>query len=90
MEGFWKKIEKKKLLKNKPNVTVIKNIKKLRTEGAGVLKKLREKSLEKILEESRVSYYNDEPLITDNEYDIIKEYMEEKYPPEQRIDHNRC
>jgi NAD-dependent DNA ligase len=72
--------EKKKTLKNKPNVTVIKNIKKLRTEGAGVLKKLREKSLEKILEESRVSYYNDEPLITDNEYDIIKEYMEEKYP----------
>ena len=72
--------EKKTTLKNKPNATVIKHIKSFRTEGAQVIKKLREKTLQNILETSRDSYYNDAPLITDNEYDIIKEYMEVKYP----------
>ena len=78
--------EKKTTLKNKPNATVIKHIKSFRTEGAQVIKKLREKTLQNILETSRDSYYNDAPLITDNEYDIIKEYMEVKYPKNS----NRC
>ena len=79
MKGSGEK-EKKKTLKNKPNATVMKHIKSFRTEGAQVLKKMREKTLQNILEASRDSYYNDDPLITDNEYDIIKEYMEVKYP----------
>ena len=79
MKGSGEK-EKKKTLKNKPNATVMKHVKNFRTEGAQVLKKLREKTLQNILEASRESYYNDDPLITDNEYDIIKEYMEVKYP----------
>ena len=35
-----------------------------------------------MLDESQKSYYNDSEnvLMSDNEYDIIKEYMEEKYP----------
>uniref|UniRef100_A0A6C0BS01 DNA ligase (NAD(+)) n=1 Tax=viral metagenome TaxID=1070528 RepID=A0A6C0BS01_9ZZZZ len=79
MKGSGEK-ENKKTLKNKANATVMKYIKSFRTEGAEVLKKMREKTLQNILEASRDSYYNDDPLITDNEYDIIKEYMEVKYP----------
>ena len=64
----------------KPSATVLKNIHKLRTDGAGILDNLTQKAIQKILESSRVSYYNDDPIITDNEYDILKEYMETKYP----------
>lgn len=43
---------------------------------------LTEKQLADILDQSNKAYYNDSEnvLMTDNEYDIIKEYMETKYP----------
>ena len=43
---------------------------------------LNEKQLATILDESQTAYYNESEnvLMTDNEFDIIKEYMEKKYP----------
>ena len=43
---------------------------------------LNEKQLSTILDESQKAYYNDSEnvLMTDNEFDIVKEYMEKKYP----------
>ena len=48
--------------------------------GLSVLDKLNEKQLSDLLRESNRAYYNEEPLFTDNQYDIVKEYVEKKYP----------
>jgi len=50
--------------------------------GSDALKMLSEKRLATMLDEAQKAYYNDSEnvLMTDNEFDIIKEYMEKKYP----------
>ena len=48
--------------------------------GIDALKMRSEKQLATMLDEASKAYYNEEPLMTDNEFDIIKEYMEKKYP----------
>ncbi len=48
--------------------------------GIKVLDQLNEKQLTDLLRELNKAYYNQQPLLTDNQYDIIKEYIEAKYP----------
>tara|TARA_B100000424_G_scaffold250337_1_gene224964 strand:+ start:12889 stop:16194 length:3306 start_codon:yes stop_codon:yes gene_type:complete len=65
-----------------------KNIQLFKKDGMDALKMLSEKKLAKILDETQKIYYNDAEnvLLTDNEYDIIKEYMEKKYPKNKVLD----
>ena len=72
------KVTMKKSKKQNTTPTIKKHIQSFRNNGADILDKLSKKMLQKILETSREAYYNDEPIITDNEYDIFKEYMEKK------------
>jgi NAD-dependent DNA ligase len=61
--------------------TNVKNIiNDFKKNGITVLDKLNENQLSAILIESNKFYYNEEPLMTDNEYDIIKDYIESKFP----------
>jgi len=48
--------------------------------GISVLEKLNEKDLSQLLREGNRAYYNEEPFFTDNQYDIVKEFIENKYP----------
>ena len=49
--------------------------------GITVLESLTEEELVTVIEGNNHAYYNtNKPLTSDNEYDIIKEYMERKYP----------
>ena len=48
--------------------------------GFGELEKLSQKELEDIVIKANAAYYNETPFINDNEYDIIKELLERKYP----------
>ena len=48
--------------------------------GIQVLEQLNENQLSDILEVSNKNYYNNIPLLTDNEYDIVKEFMKHKFP----------
>lgn len=48
--------------------------------GITVLDKLNENQLSSLIHSANVAYYNEEPFLTDNEYDIIKDFMETKYP----------
>jgi NAD-dependent DNA ligase len=49
--------------------------------GITVLESLTEDELATVIEGNNHAYYNTKkPLTSDNEYDIIKEYMERKYP----------
>jgi len=61
----------------------VKTIEEFKTQGVDILETLDENELEKILKNANKAYYNEKPLMTDNQYDIIKEYMEKKYPKNQ-------
>jgi len=56
-----------------------------KNKGISVLNDLNEKQLSQLLREANKAYYNEEPFFTDNQYDIIKEYVEEKYPSNKVI-----
>ena len=62
--------------------TYKKNIAMFKATGSDALKMLSEKQLATMMDEAQKAYYNDSEnvLMTDNEFDIIKEYMEKKYP----------
>jgi len=53
--------------------------------GISVLEQLNENQLSTILRESNKAYYNQVPFMTDNEYDIVKEFIEKKYPTNKAI-----
>jgi NAD-dependent DNA ligase/DNA polymerase/3'-5' exonuclease PolX len=63
-------------------VDIAKNFKK---NGISVLDSLNENQLSSILREANKAYYNEQPFMTDNEYDIVKEYIETKYPSNKAI-----
>jgi DNA ligase (NAD+) len=48
--------------------------------GLPVLKDLSEQKLTNMLRYASKKYYNQEPVITDNQFDIIKDYIEAKFP----------
>lgn len=48
--------------------------------GIQILQHLNERVLTDIIRYSNKAYYNQTPAMTDNQYDIIKEFMEAKYP----------
>ncbi len=50
------------------------------TDGIKLLEQSSEEQLAKIIKEANKLYYNETPIFSDNEYDMIKEYMESKYP----------
>jgi NAD-dependent DNA ligase len=49
-------------------------------KGISVLEQLNEKELSDLLREANKAYYNEQPFFTDNQYDIVKEFVETKYP----------
>ena len=53
--------------------------------GITVLDGLNENQLSSILRESNKAYYNEQPIMTDNEFDIVKEYIEKKFPSNKVI-----
>jgi len=57
-----------------------KNIQNFIKNGLEILQSLNENQLNDIIIYSNKMYYNQEPVMTDNQYDIIKEYIQEKYP----------
>ena len=53
--------------------------------GIDALKMLSEKKISVMIDEATKAYYNDEPLLSDNEFDIIQEYMKKKYPKNKAL-----
>jgi NAD-dependent DNA ligase len=75
---------KKKIMivENEIEDETYKNIAKaFKKNGISVLEKLSEKQLAELLREAnKAYYYHQDPLFTDNQYDIVKDYVEAKYP----------
>ena len=59
---------------------VIDVVNKFKKNGISVIESLSEKELQDVLDYTNNAYRNMEPIMTDNEYDIIHDYMEAKYP----------
>lgn len=56
-------------------------VKQFKKNGIHVLEALGEPDLSSMIEEANKAYhFNKTPLMTDNEYDILKEYLENKFP----------
>tara|TARA_B100000902_G_scaffold399987_1_gene474289 strand:+ start:4906 stop:8070 length:3165 start_codon:yes stop_codon:yes gene_type:complete len=72
----------KKLSKDKEEKIIKNNIEKFKLEGIIVLKSLGEKELTDMLKETIQKYYQEteESLLSDNQYDILREYVLKKYP----------
>ena len=73
---------------NNDNDTIIAFAKDFKKNGISVLEKLNEKQLSMMLLEANKAYHNPEnfkQILTDNEYDILKEFIEKKYPSNQAI-----
>ena len=84
-----KKVSNNKTVKIKKYKTDFKeHITEFKKNGIDTLKILTEKQMETMLDEAQKAYYNnpENSLLTDNEYDIIKEYMEKKYPKNKVLD----
>ena len=62
------------------------HIASFKENGIDALKMLSEKKLAIIVDEATKAYYNDEPLLSDNEFDIIQEYVKTKYPKNKILD----
>lgn len=61
---------------------IARNFKK---SGVTVLSQLNENQLTQLLREANRAYYNDEPFLTDSQYDIIQEFVEAKYPSNKQV-----
>jgi NAD-dependent DNA ligase/DNA polymerase/3'-5' exonuclease PolX len=53
--------------------------------GINVLHSLNEHQLTEMLKLANILYRNFEPIMTDNEYDILQDYITEKYPSNQEV-----
>jgi DNA ligase (NAD+) len=73
------------LAKQKPFPKVDK-VDKFKQQGMSYLETLSQKELDEMLLLANDVYYNTkEPLMTDNEYDILKEYIMSKYPSDKAV-----
>lgn len=59
---------------------IVANLERFKHEGISVLEKLNEKMLTDMIRYSNSVYYNSQEVLTDNQYDIIKEYTTKKFP----------
>ncbi len=88
-------IKKNKTLK-KPSTLfpgAIKMVDSFKAKGISVLKTMTETQLTEIIKLANTKYYCDQdPVFTDSEYDIIREYILEKYPDnkEAKSGHTQC
>ena len=79
-----KKVSKKKTLEKHIEIldplSHMKLLENFKEQGITVLTPLDEATLSNLLKVANDMYYNGEPLLTDNEFDIIKEYTATKFP----------
>jgi len=63
-----------------------KHIKLFKEKGISIIEGLTEQQVTDIVVTANDAYYNSKnPLMTDNEYDIVREYAEKKYPNNETI-----
>jgi len=79
------KIDIKPLVDIKNESSTIAKIDEFKTQGISVLEHLSEPELTHMVEVAGYVYTNDTPIMTDNEYDILKEYINRRFPKNQQV-----
>ena len=51
-----------------------------KSQGLPVIEKLNKDTLSEIIKYANDAYYNEKPVLSDNEFDIIKEFLEKRFP----------
>lgn len=72
--------ETQKLKNNLTEAELLNIIENFKHNGITVLENLNEKQLTEIIRLANSKYYNQTPIMSDNQFDIIKEYIEKIYP----------
>ena len=84
------KLKKRKTIKlKKKKQTSLKakeHLLEFQEKGISVLKKRTEAQLSNMIIYANDAYYNKKPILDDNTYDIMKEYMERTYPDNATLD----
>ena len=75
-----KKEKKEKSFISSSNPLILDLINDFKKNGISVLEQATETQLSNMLREANKLYYNSEPVLSDNQYDIIKDFIQEKYP----------
>ena len=57
-----------------------KNLKLFKQNGLSFIESICENDLSKMIINANKQYYNNNPILMDNQYDILKEYIERTYP----------
>ena len=65
---------------------ILEKIASFQKDGLPFLESLDEGHIFKIIEQARKDYYNNKPIMTDNEFDIIYEYASKKYPTNEALE----
>lgn len=71
--------------KTRKNTRTNKFINEFRKDGIKYLNKVTESQLIDMIKEANDAFFNDMSIITDSEYDIIKEYTEKTYPKNTKL-----
>lgn len=93
LTSLKKPVIKRTLKIKKPVKTMTKLLVAFQTQGAAALHKLSEDDLSQLLRLANNAYYcNQQPIMTDNEYDVLREYTLEKFPANQAAQegHTQC
>ena len=83
----------KTIKKSKDSFSLLNEITNFKKNGISLLQILTEEQLEAIIDYANNKYYcEDNPVFTDTEYDIIREYVLEKYPTNEiaKSGHTKC
>jgi DNA ligase (NAD+) len=82
----WERIDTRAIKKIKTSITV-ENVELIKTmvysfikTGISGLNDFDESQLTQLLREANKQYYNNQPFLSDTQYDIIKEYIERRFP----------
>jgi DNA ligase (NAD+) len=67
------------------NETIKTQIQNFKKNGINVLHTLSEHELTEMIKLANILYRNFQPIMTDNEYDILQDYITEKYPSNQEV-----
>ena len=81
-----KTVKSHKITLKSKKMSSLDHLKIFQKEGIKYLHKLSQDNLADMIKLANNAYYNQEPIITDNQYDIIKEYLESKSPNHKVLD----
>jgi DNA ligase (NAD+) len=75
-----KTLKKRKKIVELEVIDTESHIEQFKHDGITVLEQLNENMLTKMIQYANDAYYNKTQIMTDNQYDIMKEYVNQKYP----------